>query len=216
MRWASRPIVGALVGAAVLAAGERRAFAADSVDPSYGRVAGDLTLIAGLGGTVASSGPRAEGELRVRYLETVGIFGSYEDGPLVSSGADPRRVVATGLELRPLFLFRWLRGHESRRAWLDLAIDSFGLELGAAWRQPGSTGFASQPAMQAGLGLELPLLGDATGPWLGLHGGGRWSDASLAGTAAAAPGDREAFLSITLAWHQVVAAHVVDVGDEAP
>ena len=27
---------------------------------------------------------------------------------------------------------------------------------------------------------------------------------------------REAYLSITLAWHQVVSAHLVDVGDREP
>jgi hypothetical protein len=178
-------------------------------------VDGDVTLVAGLGATVAQSGPRAEGELRVRYLETVGLFGAYEDGPMVSSPADPRRVLATGLELRPLFLFRWLQGYETKRAWFDLAIDSLGLELGAAWTQPAAASFASQPTMQAGLGLELPLVGAATGPWLGIHGGGRWTEDDLA-NGRAAGADREWFLSFTLAWHQVVVVHVVDAGDQAP
>ena len=62
----------------------------------------------------------------------------------------------------------------------------------------------------------LPLLGEASGPWVGLHGGVRWSEAALATGNAATADDREGFLSITLAWHQVVVAHVVDVGDEAP
>lgn len=215
MRWGcsrSAALAG-VVAALGLRAGAARA---DDVDPSHGRVEGDLTLVVGAGAVLAGGGPRAEGELRLRYLETAGLFASYEDGPLVSSSADPRRVLATGLELRPLFLYRWLKGHETRRAWVDLAIDSLGLELGAAWIQPAGTGFASQAAVQAGLGLEVPLLGEASGPWLGLHGGARWSEVALATGTAPTADDREAFLAITLSWHQVVVAHVVDVGDEAP
>ena len=214
MRWACRR--GGLVAglAAALAMQARGARADAAVDPSYGRVEGDLTLVVGAGAVVAGSGPRAEGELRMRYLETAGLFATYEDG--VGSSAEPRRVLATGLELRPLFLYRWLRGRETQRAWVDLAIDSFGMELGAAWMQPAGTAFASQAAVQAGLGLELPLVGEANGPWVGLHAGVRWSETTLATGSAPTTDDREAFLAITLAWHQVIVAHVVDVGDEAP
>ena len=184
-----------------------------AVEPSYGRVEGDVTLVAGAGGAVASGGPRAEGELRARYLETAGVFGTYEDGPIVGLDAGPRRVVAAGLELRPLFLYRWLQGHETHRARLDLAIDSLGLELGLAWQQPQGRPFASSPGFEVGLGLEVPLLLDATGLWLAFHGGVRWSDESLASGLVETADEREAYVSITLAWHQVVAAHVVDVGD---
>ncbi len=216
MRWASESrAVAAAAGAAIaLAAGASRA--QPRVDPSYGRIDGDMTLVLGAGATVASSGARAEGELRLRYLESAGIFAAYEDGPLVSSGAEPARVLAAGVELRPLFLYRWLEGHETQRAWLDLAIDSLGLEVAATWSQPAGTSFASLGGLQAGLGLEVPILPRATGPWIGLHGGVRWSDAALTSGAASSPDDRAAFVAITLAWHQVFAAHVVDVGDTAP
>jgi hypothetical protein len=187
-----------------------------ALEPSYGRVQGDLTLVVGAGASVASGGPRAQGELRARYLESAGIFGTYEDGPIVGSSAAPRRIVAAGLELRPLFFFRWLQGHETRRARLDLAIDSIGLELGLAWQQPQSGPFASTPGLEAGLGVEVPLLLDATGLWLAFHGGIRWSDEALASGLVETHEQREAFLSITLAWHQVVVAHIVDVGDRAP
>lgn len=193
-----------------------RAHAQDAVDPSYGRIDGDLTLVVGAGATIASSGPRAEGELRLRYLESAGLFATYEDGPLVGSGAEPQRVVAAGLEVRPLFLYRWLQGHETRRAWLDLTLDSLGLEVAATWSQPAGASFASQNGLQAGLGLEVPILPQASGPWIGLHGGVRWSDAALGSGIIGGPDDRAAFLAITLAWHQVFAAHLVDMGDRAP
>ena len=216
MRWVSEPhlLSLALAGSLSLATGPARADGA--VDPSYGRVQGDLPLVAGLGATVAEGGSRAEGELRLRYLESVGLFGVYEDGPLVGSSSQPRRLLVGGLEVRPLFLYRWLRGHETQRAWLDLAIDSLGLELGVVAMQPAGTSLGSQLGVQAGLGIELPILPDATGPWIGLHGGVRWSEAELSTGTVSITDDRSAYVSLTLAWHQVVVAHVVDVGDEAP
>lgn len=213
MRWASRGLASSVLAAAWLgAAADARADGRP--EPTYGRLEGDLTLVAGAGGVVAARGPRVEGELRLRYLESAGLFVSYEDG--VGSAAEPQRVLAAGLEVRPLFLFRWLRGHETRRAVFDLVLDSFGLEVGAAFAQPAGEGFASRAGVQVGLGIEVPLAARGSGPWLGLHGGLRWSDAALASGRADTADDRSAFLAITLAWHQIVAAHLVDVGDEAP
>jgi hypothetical protein len=188
----------------------------ERTDGAYGRLQGDLTLVAGLGGVAAARGPRGEGELRVRYLESVGVFGSYEDGAVFSSGAEPRRLVAAGAEVRPFFLGRWLTGREARRARLDLVLDSIGLELAAVWSQPAGSPFGHDVGMQAGLAVEVPIVGEATGPWLGIHGGLRWSEQELGSGRVADADERGAYLTITLAWHQVVVAHVVDVGDEAP
>ncbi len=190
----------------------------DAPDASYGRIDGDVSLVAGLGVTAGPRGPRAAADLRLRYIDTVGAFVTYEDGPAfgTGNGTDPRRVLATGLELRPLFLARWLVGKELGNPRLDLTIDSLGLELGAFFAQPTGAAFASRPGFQAGLGLELPIFTRASGPWLGLHGGARWSDAALAGDSLRGPSDRALFLSITLAWHQVFGAHVVDINDRAP
>jgi hypothetical protein len=193
--------------------GERRARAGDLTDTSYGRVQGDLAVVVGAGATVADRGPRGEAELRLRYLETAGLFASYEDGVMLGSKAEPQRVLAAGLELRPLFLFRWLKGHETSRAMLDLLVDSIGLELGAAFQQPYGTSFESRPALQLGLMLEVPLFAKASGPWLAFHGGVRWSDNAISGGTIAGPDDRSFYLSITLAWHQVVLSHAIDVGD---
>jgi hypothetical protein len=198
----------------VLVAHDARA--QEVVDPSYGRIEGDLALVLGLGATVVPSGPRGEAELRIRYLESAGIFAAYEDGPLLGGSAEPQRVLVTGLEVRPLFLYRWLQGHETQRAWLDLTLDSLGLEVAAIWSQPSGASFASQSGLQAGLGLEVPILPHATGPWVGLHGGLRWSQAAIESGATSSPDDRSAFLAITLAWHQIVATHLVDLGDRAP
>jgi hypothetical protein len=205
-------VLATVVGCLCLGRGAR----AETVEPSYGRLEGDVTLVVGAGGAVASGGPRVEGELRARYLESAGVFGTYEDGTMFGSSGSPRRVIAGGLELRPLFLYRWLRGHETRRARLDLAIDSIGLELGLTWQEPAGGPFVSTPGLQVGLGVEVPLLLDATGLWLAFHGGIRWSDETLASGVVDTSDHREAYLSITLAWHQVVSAHLVDVGDREP
>jgi hypothetical protein len=219
LRRSSRAARVSSVAAAVILAslcGTTGARAEGIVEPSYGRIEGDVTLVVGAGGALASGGPRAEGELRARYLETAGVFGTYEDGPIVGSSGSPRRVVAAGLEFRPFFLYRWLQGHETRRARIDLAIDSLGLELGLTWQEPQGSGFRSTPGMQVGLGVEVPLFLDATGLWLAFHGGIRWSDETLASGVVDTSEYREAYVSVTLAWHQVVAAHLVDVGDREP
>ncbi len=214
MRSACDPSRAALLLAAALSG--RSALAQEHTDPSHGRIDGDLVVVAGLGATVAPGGVRGEGELRLRYLDTAGAFVTYEEGALFAGSAQPQRVLTSGAELRPLFLARWLTGHETRSARLDLALDSLGLELGAVFSQHAGGAFASDLGVELGLGLEIPFFEGATGPWLGLHGGIRWSDAALASGVLHDATDRAGFLVVTLAWHQLVMAHLVDVGDEAP
>jgi hypothetical protein len=207
-------VVAAAVAAIALTSGP--ACADESADGSYGRLEGDVTLAGGLGAVLAARGVRAEAELRVRYLESIGVFGTYEDGKTFASPAEPGRVVAVGVEARPMFLYRWLTGNESLRPRMDLAADSIALELAATWSQPEGQGFASLPGIQVSIGLEVPLLARADGPWVGLHGGVRWSDVALASGVLQTADDRAAFVAFTLAWHQVVLTHAVDVGDQRP
>jgi hypothetical protein len=118
--------------------------------------------------------------------------------------------------VRPLFLFRWLTGREAQRARFDLAFDSVGLELGAAWWQPEGQAFASRAGIELGLGIEVPLGSRATGPWIGLHGGIRWSEQAFASGIVQSADDRSGFVALTISWHAVFVGHLVDVGDEAP
>jgi hypothetical protein len=186
-----------------------------AIDPAYGRVDGDIGVVLGVGGAVAPRGPRAEAEVRLRYLETAGLFATYEAGVL-GSASEPQRVFTGGLELRPLFLFRWLKGHETGHARFDLAVDSLGLELGAVVHEPQGTGLAWQGGFEVGLGVELPILERATGPWIGIRGLLRWSEAALASGIVSNADDRQAVLVVTLAWHQIVTWHVADLGDRGP
>src|ERR1700682_6419524 len=102
-------VVFAGVGAALALCAHRASAGGGMVDTSYGRVAGDVAAALGVGAVVAPRGPRAEAELRLRYLETVGIFATLEDAGILASASEPQRVFVTGLELRPVFLFRWLK-----------------------------------------------------------------------------------------------------------
>lgn len=210
-RRAMRGAIAVVAGALVVA--PRDARADDSrVDTSYGRIDGDLAVQAGLGVTFGPRDPRPTADLRLRYMQTAGIFGTYEDGPLVGASTEPRRVLATGIELRPLFLARWLQGWELGQPYVDLFLDSFALELGAAFTEPAGRGFGAVPALQAGFGLALPILPKASGLLVGLHGGCRWSEAALGGEITG-PADRALFLNVVVAWQQIFGAHVADLGD---
>jgi hypothetical protein len=206
----------ACVVAATLLSAPAAALAEPASDATQGRIQGDVTVSGALGAAVVPRGPRAEADVRLRYLESAGVFVAYEEARWVGSGAIPRRVLSTGVELRPLFLFRWLKDRESSVALLDLTLDSLGLELGAAFQPSGGDGLSSRPGLQAGLGVEVPISGAATGLWVGLHGGLRWSDTALSSGATATAADRAGYLTVTLAWHQSINAHIVDAGDQAP
>jgi hypothetical protein len=220
MRWARRRVASAAFLAAAAASLRAPGVSADegdtTADTSYGRVDGDLTFAVGLGAAFGSEGPRGAGDLRVRYLESAGVFAGYEERAALDSSADLRRVVSTGVELRPFFFLRWLQGHETRRARWDMLVDSIGLELGGAFVQPAGGGFASQPGVQAGLGIEAPLLERASGPWIAVHGGVRWFDQGSVWGGMDRARERAAFVTITLALHAIVLSHVVELGDEAP
>lgn len=170
-------------------------------DTTYGRVEGALELSPGVGATLASYGARPTLELRGRYLSMAGVFVTYEEG--FGTRVDPRRLVATGVEVRPLFFARWLKDKELGNAFVDLAIDSFALELGAFFAEPPGRGLGSRMGLQASLGLELPLFGKAEGLFLTAHGGGRWSD-RLAAEEPSTRAERAAFVTFGLAWHETI------------
>jgi hypothetical protein len=185
-------------------------------DGAHGRFDGDLAVVGSLGATVGPRGPRAALDARFRYLSTAGLFATYEDGPLFGSKAEPQRVIAFGVEVRPLFLARWGTANETGNARIDMLIDSFALELGAVFIEPEGARFGARPGMQAGIGLELPFFEVASGPFLGVHGGIRMSDSMLSGGPLDGPSDRAMYLMISLGWQQLFGGHVVDMGDPRP
>jgi hypothetical protein len=126
-------------------------------DGLYGRFGGDLWLGAALGGGVAlgpPGGPRDAGvlELRARYLDSVGPFLFAQGSGVV--GGDPGWQLGAGVEIRPLFLARFLTARSLGNAWLDVLLDSLGLEVGVAAYALESR---ARAALVVGGGLEIPL-----------------------------------------------------------
>jgi hypothetical protein len=189
---------------------------AETDRPAGGRIDGDTTLGLGAGCVIATGGPSVEADIRVRYLDSAGLFATYEDSRLIGAAGEPLRLLGAGFEIRPLFLARWLQGLETGSARVDLAIDSLGIEIGGLLYQPAGGSLGSRSGLELGLGVELPVLTTATGPWIGIHGGVRWSEAALAGDLVQGPDDRSFYIALTVAWHQVVGAHLIDMGDGLP
>jgi hypothetical protein len=200
--------------AAVVLAAPASARGADGL---YGRFDGDLELRAEAGAAFADGGPSLAAGVAALYLSTVGVYAHYTDAlgsgaPLVS------RSIATGLHVAPFFLARLATDAEHGPAHLDLFVDSFALEIGTFWDQPRGGGWASRPGLELAVGVAFPILGRATGPYVGLRAALRWRDADLTGGPGGSSSvlDRGALLSLTLGWHHVVRTHLVDAGDRLP
>lgn len=127
--------------------------AAADDDGAYGRLAGDLTLEAALGGGAAFEGDAILGagtlELRARYVDMAGLM---IGGELRYDGWS-RVVIAA--DLRPLFLGRFLMNLSLRDRFWDLLLDSIGIDLGVAL-VPLEAGVGA--ALAIGFGLDVPLV----------------------------------------------------------
>ncbi|AKF09182.1 hypothetical protein [Sandaracinus amylolyticus] len=128
---------------------------ADEGDTVYGRLSGDLVLSAGIGGGMVVNdrvGPEITGtttiELRARLLDSGGLVIAPEWRP----EGDDRVIV--GVDVRPLFLLRFLMNMQSGDAWLDLFVDSIGIDLGVAI---GPFDDDVGVATALGLGVDVPL-----------------------------------------------------------
>lgn len=123
-------------------------------DTVYGRFDGDLVLSAGIGGGVAIGDRQRDVtgtttvELRARLLDTGGLLVAAEWRP----EGDSRVVVA--VDLRPIFLIRFLLAQQTGDRYLDLFVDSIGIDLGAA-----VTPLADDVglALAVGWGLDVPI-----------------------------------------------------------
>ncbi len=205
MRWASN------VALAVMASASQGALAhspserpprLENVDTSYGRIDGDFVFAFSSGVSLAARGPRGAVDVRARFLDVAGLFVTYEDA--FGGPSEPRRVFSAGADLRLVYLARWVQGWHWGKAYADLLVDSFSIELGAAWVQPQIASNLSRTQLHFAFGLEMPILPRASGPWLGLRGGLRWSDDALAQARTESPLDRAGFVMFTVGWHQVV------------
>lgn len=125
-------------------------------EPSiYGRLDNDLVLTGAVGGGVALNDrvhPDPTGsasiELRARLVDMAGLMLAAEWRP----EGDSRIILAA--DVRPLFLARWILGGSLHRAYLDLLLDSIGIDVGAAFG-PLDPDFGV--AFVIGFGLDVPL-----------------------------------------------------------
>ena len=128
---------------------------AQSPDGVYGRLRGDLSLsVEALGGAADTGAWAGMGSLavRARALDMVGAVLGYDRA---FAGARFDHAFAA-VDFRPAFFARWSYDFEHGPGWLDLFVDSLGVELGAAWLRPGA-GDASGAAFVLGGGADLPL-----------------------------------------------------------
>lgn len=189
------------------------AHAADD-DGAYGRYDGDLDVRIGAGAAFMQEGPALSAFASALLLSSAGVYVHYTD-----AFDDARRVprsISTGLVLEPMFLARTAFNMQIGSGRLDLLIDSFAIGLGAYWtipRLPNNP--RNEPGLEFSLGFGVPFLPHASGPVLGVRGALRASPGAMAGSEKFGLIEQGAYLSITLAWRQLVSTHLVDARDRA-
>jgi hypothetical protein len=185
--------------------------ASKMTDGVYGRFDGDLDLSIAAGGSFVRGGSGGAALVRALFLGTAGVYVAYNDA-FGSATSAPPRSFALGVGVRPFFLPRWGLDLERGPAILDLSIDAITLDAGVLFASDAQGRLTERPGIELGIGTELPLFGEATGPWIGARAALRWRGSELSGSS-----DPEAGLApavfLTLAWHFVADTHLVDAGD---
>ena len=135
------------------------------VDGVYGRFDGDFDLSLSAGAAVVERGPTAAFMGRALYLGTAGPYVAYADS-FGDREAVPPRSLSLGIGVRPLWVPRWGLDLERGPAILDLTIDATTFDLGVLWASDAG-GHLGKPGFEVALGTEVPLAGQAAGPWSG-------------------------------------------------
>lgn len=132
---------------------------AQSDDGVYRRWDTDLAVAIGVGGGAVFQGDRTDASLvvetRLRIIDAAGPVASYRWAP------DAGGQLFLGIELRPLWPALFLIDSPTRIEWLDLLIQSFGVELGAVilpLGDPSGVDVDRGVALAIGLALEIPLV----------------------------------------------------------
>jgi hypothetical protein len=134
-------------------------------DGVYGRFDNDTIVSGGAGvGISTHANEIVTIDLRARYLDSAGFVLA----PEFQTNGDV--AIAAAIDIRPFFLGRFLTNTFSGISWVDLVIDSIGVEIGS-WVGPMSDEVGA--ALLLGGGVDLPLGADGgSGLWLRL--GARW------------------------------------------
>ena len=156
-------------------------------------------------------GVRGSLDVRYRYLQSAGIFVTYEEG--FGAGAEPLRLILSGFEVRPLFLARFLQNKELGSPRFDLLIDSIALELGAFVAQPAFGGFGDSAGLSFGLAAEFPLLPRVSTPFIAFRAAFRWSREALSAADTSTIDVRAFVFTVAFGYQAIFHTHVVDMGD---
>jgi hypothetical protein len=176
------------------AAEERRSRApAAGVDGVYGRLDGSLDIGLAAGVELEASEPRAALRVSGHYLWSAGAYLRYADG-FGSNDERPLRALSFGVDVRPLFLPRFGLDLQHGPALLDLTLDSLSLSAGAYLAEPGDADFADERGFDLGLGFGVPVLAEATGPWLEARAERRFADR----------GDSAWLFTLSLSYHALI------------
>jgi hypothetical protein len=171
---------------------ERVGRSAASDDGVYGRFDGDLDLGLALGAEFGSAGnaaPALRGS--AHYFSIAGVYAS---GRIKAGDESAPSLFGLGVDLRPLFVPRWVKGYQTGCALFDLTLDSLSLSLGAFWAGTAAHSPEARHGFDAQLGFGIPLLARAAGPWLEARGALRYPDGAR----------REEALFVSLSWHGFV------------
>lgn len=159
---------------------------------AYGRLASETTLTLGLGAGAQLIEPQSLsviGDVRLRYLESVGLVFSPE---YRSSGIAAFHLA---VEVRPLFWWRFLTAKQTGDYRLDMWLDSIGFELGTSYLTESSD---SKPALMLGAGCDIPLWGRIRPEVIFLHVGVRYVHSLESDYGGAPQGFRDLTTYVTL------------------
>jgi hypothetical protein len=143
-------------------------------DGVYGRFDGDLVLSAELLGAYADTPTGGAGSasvaVRARYLDMAGAALGYDR----ALAADRHDAMWLAVDLRPAWFARMNYDWEQGPRWLDLMLDSIGLEVGGAWLRPGEAVRAGGGfGFVVGGGFEVPVVW-SRGDGITLRVAARW------------------------------------------
>ncbi|MFO0589525.1 MAG: hypothetical protein U0441_18450 [Polyangiaceae bacterium] len=188
-------------------------------DGEEGRLEGDLDLSAGAGVAVTDpdvteKAPALVARTAATFASIAGLYAGYADTFGAPSARFARQVTA-GVTVKPIFWARFSKALTTGSPRADLLIDSLILEAGAVWSAPVGGAMESQPGMELAVGFGFPILPNASGPFVELRGALRYRPIDLDGRTPSEILDRGVLVSLSLSWHQIVNAHIVDAGDRA-
>jgi hypothetical protein len=160
-------------------------------DGVYGRFDGDLDLGFALGAEFGSAGEGAPAlRASAHYFSIAGV---YANGRIKAFDGSAPSLFGFGVDLRPLFVPRWVKGYQTGSGLFDLTLDSLSLSLGAFWARRVERGTENR-GFDAQLGFGIPLFATAAGPWFEARGALRYPDGA----------SREEAVLLLLGWHGFV------------